>query len=59
MGEIIVGGKRYPVLGPVELWTETGLETTPGRGARKRRRKIDLGVYHWTGGEGGANTTTS
>lgn len=54
MGDIIVGGKRFPVLGPVHLWDETGMETSPGRGARKRKRKIDLGVWHWTGGEGDA-----
>lgn len=56
MGDIIVGGKRWPVVAPVELWDDTGLETTPGRGARKRKRAIDLGVFHWTGGEGGAQT---
>lgn len=54
MGDIIVAGKRWPVLGPVHLWDDTGLETAPGRGARKRRRKIDLAVWHWTGGEGNA-----
>lgn len=56
MGDIIVGGKRWPVIAPVKLWTETGFETTPGRGARRRRRSIDLGVWHWTGGEGNAET---
>jgi hypothetical protein len=54
MGEIIVAGKRWPTLPLVHLWTETGMETTPARGARKRRRKIDLAVWHWTGGEGDA-----
>lgn len=56
MGDIIVGGKRWPVLGPVHRWDETGMETAPGRGARKRKRKIDLAVWHWTGGEGNART---
>jgi len=56
VGDIIVGGKKYPVLGPVKLWTATGLEATPIRGARRRRRSIDLGVWHWTGGEGDAHT---
>lgn len=56
MGDIIVGGKRWSVISPVKLWTETGLEITPERGARKRQRKIDLGVLHWTGGEGKAKT---
>lgn len=56
MGDVIVGGKRWPVLGPVELWTDTGLETTPGRGARRRNRKIDLGVWHWSGSENDAET---
>lgn len=56
MADVIVNGKKFPVLGPVHLWDETGMETTPGRGARKRRRKIGLGVWHWTGGEGSANT---
>lgn len=51
---IIVRGKCYPVNVPVKLWDETGLEITPKRGARKRRRKIIVGVWHWTGGEGGA-----
>lgn len=55
-GAIIVGGKPYAVPVEVKLYTETGLETTPGRGARKRRRDIDLGVWHWTGGEGSAQT---
>ena len=45
MEKIIVGGKEYPVLGPVRLWTETGLEFTEARGARKRSRSIDLGVW--------------
>lgn len=53
---IIVNEKRYPVLGSVKLWTETGLEVTPKRGARKRRRPLDLGVWHWSGGEGSAKT---
>ena len=56
MGSILVGGRLYSVLGPVHRGDETGLETTIGRGARKRRRKIDLGVWHWTGGEGDAFT---
>lgn len=30
------------------------MEFRPGRGARRRRRKIDLGVWHFTGGEGSA-----
>jgi hypothetical protein len=54
VGDIVVGGKRWPVLGPVHLWSDTGLETAPGRGARKRKREIDLAVWHWTGGEGNA-----
>jgi len=51
---IIVNGKCYPVNVPVKLWDETGLEVVPWRGARKRRRSITVGVWHWTGGEGGA-----
>lgn len=51
---IVVGGKCYPINVPVKLWDETGLETTPGRGARKRVRPITVGVWHWTGGEGTA-----
>jgi hypothetical protein len=51
---IVVGGKAFPVVAPVHLYSDTGMETTVGRGARKRRRKIDLAVWHWTGGEGDA-----
>lgn len=54
MSAIVVGGKKYPVPVPVHLWDETGYETAPGRGARKRKRTIDLAVWHWTGGEGDA-----
>ena len=54
MGDVIIGGRKYWVLGPVRPWTESGLEVVRGHGARKRTQKIDLVVWHWTGGEGGA-----
>lgn len=51
---IIVGNKEYPVVPEVKLWTETGLEFRAGEGYNKRRRRdIDLAVWHWQGGEGG------
>lgn len=52
--EIVIGDKRYSVSEPVHLWTETGMDFHPGQGARKRIQKIDLVVWHWTGGEGRA-----
>lgn len=55
--EIIVGGQRYPLPGenaPVVLtWLDHGISFMPGEGFNKPRlRKIDLAVWHWTGGEG-------
>ena len=50
---IVVGDREYPVVPEVRLWTETGLEFRAGEGYNKRRRRdIDLAVYHWQGGEG-------
>lgn len=54
MGDIIIGGEKYWTPVPVRLWTETGLEVIRGKGARARTQEIDLAVWHWTGGEGGA-----
>ena len=52
MGDIIVGGKRYPVLGPVLNWHNHGIEFRAGEGHNKRRKQeIDLSVFHWTGSE--------
>lgn len=49
---LVVSGKSYPVCVPVKLWTETGLEFRAGEGFNKRRRRdIDLAVWHWTGSE--------
>jgi len=51
MGDIILGGKKYPCRAPVLTWEQTGLEFKLGRGARRRTEEIDLFVFHWTGGE--------
>lgn len=50
---IVAGDREYPVAVEVKLWTDTGLEIRAGDGFNKRRRRdIDLAVWHWTGGEG-------
>lgn len=54
MGKIIIGGNQHKVGTDIKLWTDTGLEFVPGYGARPRRSKIDLVVWHYTGGEGNA-----
>lgn len=51
MGEIILGGDKFPCRAPVLTWEHTGLEFKLGRGARRRTEEIDLFVVHWTGGE--------
>lgn len=54
---LIVGGVVVPCEVPVFNWHDTGLEFHPGDGARKRAKTlIDLFVWHWTGGEGNAQT---
>lgn len=55
---LIVGGKVVPVVDakgasiPVYNWHDHGMQFGVGDGGRKRREKIDLSVWHWTGGEG-------
>jgi hypothetical protein len=59
--DIIIGGKRI-ALGvrgqpppTVLTWHEHGISFAPGQGfnrVRKPRARIDLAVWHWTGGEG-------
>lgn len=49
---IIVGGKLFDVLGPVKTLIGTEQEVRAGEGYNKRRRRdIDMGVWHWTGSE--------
>lgn len=49
-GHIIVGGRPVACAVPVEPWTVSKL----GFPGLKPRRRTDLIVLHWTGGEGGA-----
>lgn len=56
---IIIGGVRHELGVPGEqppvvlTWHDHGIAFVPGEGFNKRRRlKIDLAVWHWTGGEG-------
>lgn len=53
---LIIGGKVVPCARPVYNWHDHGMEFKPGDGARKRipKKRIDLFVWHWTGGEGSA-----
>ena len=55
MNGLVIGGKVVPCRIPVFNWMDTGLECKAGDGARRRspKGKIDLFVWHWTGGEGG------
>lgn len=54
---IILDGKAFKVPSlKVTNWHTSGMEFKPGQGARKRTRPPDLGVLHWTGGEGGAKS---
>jgi len=52
----IIGGKEASCPHPIYNWYYHGMETKPGRGARRRHPKteLDLWVIHWTGGEGTA-----
>lgn len=56
---IIVGGKHWALRVPGErtpivlTWHDHGISFVPGEGHnKKRKQKIDLVVWHWTGGEG-------
>lgn len=51
---IIVGGVHHPVhAASVLTWHNTGIAFAVGDGHnRPRRQRIDLVVWHWTGGEG-------
>lgn len=53
---LIIGGKEHPCAWPVLDWTQHGMKFEPGEGSRRRNKDkvIDLFVWHWTGGEGGA-----
>jgi len=54
---IIISGCRYPCLAPVLTWHELNVEFKAGEGYNKRRKRdIDLVVWHWTGGEGSPST---
>lgn len=55
-GAVVIGGESFPCAAEVRGWRETGFEFRPGRGARKRDRRPDLVVWHFTGGEGDAAT---
>lgn len=50
---IIIGGREISCAARVKTWHEHGHEIKAGQGHNKRRRRdINLAVWHWTGGEG-------
>lgn len=54
---MIIGGREFDCAARVYTWYETGIEFRAGDGYNKRRKKeIDLWVWHWTGGEGKPST---
>ena len=49
---LIIGGKRYDCAVRVLTWHDHGIQFRAGEGFNKRRKKdIDLWVWHWSGGE--------
>lgn len=57
--DIIIGGQPLALgvhdeVPPIVLtWHDHGISFAPGQGFnKKRKKKIDLAVWHWTGGEG-------
>lgn len=64
MDGVRIGGKIYPLLHPITKHPipvfgpeDHKIEFRPGDGYNKKRRKpIDLGVFHWTGSENAVET---
>lgn len=55
---LIIDGKPVPGTEWCQDWTLTGLRFAPPYpGCAPRRRKVTLGVGHWTGGEAGTRTS--
>jgi hypothetical protein len=55
---LVVGGEALAGTERVLGWAETGLRFAPPYpGCARRRKKVILGVGHWTGGEAGTKTS--
>ena len=48
---VFLSGQPVHIGTPAVTWMDHGMVFERGRGARARKRKIDLVVLHWTGGE--------
>jgi len=57
MGSIILDGKEVPCGAVVKAWKEHGMTFEGKERTVRRTKKIDLVIWHWTGGENSARTT--